>query len=57
LEVPTWIMQACCVLLVMVLVRLRKSSSRRGGKPRAYSDPTYESHIQAAIQGIAKELS
>ena len=45
---------ACC--WSCIIVRLRKSSSRRRGKPRASSDPTYESRIQAAIQGIAKGL-
>ncbi|KAG1727550.1 DDE superfamily endonuclease-domain-containing protein [Suillus paluster] len=44
------------VLLVMGLVRIRKSISGRRGKLRASSDPTYESRIQAAIQGIANGL-
>ncbi|KAI6096569.1 hypothetical protein EDD16DRAFT_643604 [Pisolithus croceorrhizus] len=37
---------------LMVLVRLHRSSKRIRGKLRASSDPTYESRIQAAIQGL-----
>ncbi|KAG2079203.1 hypothetical protein BDR04DRAFT_1086342 [Suillus decipiens] len=40
----------------MGLVCIRKSISGRRGKLRASSDPTYESRIQAAIQGIANGL-
>jgi len=45
-----------CSAAGMGLVRIRKSSSGRRGKLRASSDPTYESRIQAAIQGIANGL-
>lgn len=51
LEVPTG-----AALLAMGLVRIRKSSSGRRGKLWASSDPTYESRIQAATQGIANGL-
>ncbi|KAG2049435.1 hypothetical protein BDR06DRAFT_975196 [Suillus hirtellus] len=50
------VLTAGAALLAMGLVHIHKSSSGRQGKLRASLDPTYESCIQAAIQGIANGL-
>ena len=58
-EFEVFTVKACCRLRqvtieTMALVH-RKSRGRRQGKLRATSDPTYESRIQAAIQGLTEK--